>query len=975
MKPHVKREALPLEIGRATAFISYSRKDIGFVNRLEVALKARGVDARVDREDIEKGEEWWRRIQQLIAEADTVIFVLSPDSAVSLFCQNEVDCAESLKKRLVAIVARELAGQPAPAALAQLNWIFFTENAAAGASGDLDQATDELVRALEINIEWIREHTRLGLLAQRWGAHGRPREMELRGEELSQAETWLTTRPKNAPEPTDMDRAYITESRRSASARQRRTVAILISVAIAALALSGIAIWQWHTARLEFVQADQSRNEALAQRDRADQATNDAEAQRDRAVQAEGTANKSKNDALAQLERANQALAQSINNDLGLDSTPKEPRTPRQRNALWRLVFAEEPVKSDFLLSIAKSGEDTIRTAPGFAQISRALGLLRPSPSETEKLFAAAVSASQTTKGRDIYNAECLASELEALAAKLTELGAEQALGPVLQQIVQAPEYPAETTDDVFVAPTRALLALAAKLTGARAQRALVQVLQQIDRTTDKGVLEALAKVLPILAAHLTDAQAQQALNSVLRQIGDTTDVGKLWALVPIFQALPAKPTDAQAQQALERVLQQINEMADPQKLRALAEALQKLPGELTEAQSQQAFEPVLRQIAHTSDYGALQALAPKLTEPQAQRALKAVFEQIGRTTNIDLLSDLVDALNALPAKLTDVTARQVLEPMLRRIKPTTGSVELGVLSRALQVLQGKLSKAEAPQALALMLHQISRATDAATLWTLVDALPAKLNDAQAQVALDALMRWIDEKKYPFSIEALQALTAKLTDPQAQRALDPLLKWMGEITDTEIEDIQVLTASGKALDTMAAKLTDAQAQRALGLVFQQISQVTKTDPTTEDALHALSKALVALATMLSEVEAQKALDPLLRQIDQTEDPVARQLLARALQALTPKLTEPQAQKSILIATASLAWAATEEEAAGWAQALVALSSRVTDRDATIELVAAIVYPAAGDSRPRCCSRRSAHETPTRRRGRRERKRA
>ena len=146
---------------KPTAFISYSRTDIDFVNRLEDALKARGVDARVDRADIEKGEEWWTRIQQLIAEADTVIFVLSPDSAVSPICQNEVDFAEGLKKRLMPIVARNLSSQTAPAALARLNWIFFAANPAAGASGDFDQATGELVRALKTNIGDSRAHARL----------------------------------------------------------------------------------------------------------------------------------------------------------------------------------------------------------------------------------------------------------------------------------------------------------------------------------------------------------------------------------------------------------------------------------------------------------------------------------------------------------------------------------------------------------------------------------------------------------------------------------------------------------------------------------------------------------------------------------------------------------------------------------------------------------------------------------------------
>ena len=204
-----------------------------------------------------------------------------------------------MKKRLIPIVVRDLAGEPAPAALARLNYVFFIANLAAGASGDFDQATDELTRALEINIEWIREHTRLGLLARRWDAHGRPHEMELRGEELSRAETWLTTRPKNAPDPTDTHRAYVTEGRRAATARQRRTVAMLVSVVIGALALSGLAVWQWRT--------------AVGQRDRAVQAegaANVANAQA-QANAAEAKANAQKADANARQADANAAEAKA----------------------------------------------------------------------------------------------------------------------------------------------------------------------------------------------------------------------------------------------------------------------------------------------------------------------------------------------------------------------------------------------------------------------------------------------------------------------------------------------------------------------------------------------------------------------------------------------------------------------------------------------------------------------------------------
>ena len=93
--------------------------------------------------------------------------------------------------------------------------------------------------------------------------------IELRAGELSAAETWLTTRAKNAPDPTDTDRVFITQSRRAATIRQRKIVAVLVSVVIAALTLSGIAIWQWRTAVWQFVPDSQAKKTQWRRRDRA----------------------------------------------------------------------------------------------------------------------------------------------------------------------------------------------------------------------------------------------------------------------------------------------------------------------------------------------------------------------------------------------------------------------------------------------------------------------------------------------------------------------------------------------------------------------------------------------------------------------------------------------------------------------------------------------------------------------------------
>jgi hypothetical protein len=62
---------------KAKVFISYSRKDIAFADRLDRALKARDFEPLIDRTDIYAFEEWWKRVEALIAQADTVVFVLS----------------------------------------------------------------------------------------------------------------------------------------------------------------------------------------------------------------------------------------------------------------------------------------------------------------------------------------------------------------------------------------------------------------------------------------------------------------------------------------------------------------------------------------------------------------------------------------------------------------------------------------------------------------------------------------------------------------------------------------------------------------------------------------------------------------------------------------------------------------------------------------------------------------------------------
>jgi TIR domain len=122
------------EASKTKIFISYSRKDMAFADRLEAALKEHAFEPLIDRTEIYAFEDWWKRIKALIARADTFIFVLSPDAVASSICAKEVEFAASLNKRFAPIVFRRVDDNQVPEALARLNFVFFDDESQFGQS-------------------------------------------------------------------------------------------------------------------------------------------------------------------------------------------------------------------------------------------------------------------------------------------------------------------------------------------------------------------------------------------------------------------------------------------------------------------------------------------------------------------------------------------------------------------------------------------------------------------------------------------------------------------------------------------------------------------------------------------------------------------------------------------------------------------------------------------------------------------------
>ncbi|QPC83313.1 toll/interleukin-1 receptor domain-containing protein [Phototrophicus methaneseepsis] len=222
------------------AFVSYSRRNKLFVQRLEKALNDHGLEVWVDWEDIPPSADWWREIQAGIAAADNFIFIISPESVTSEVCAREIEYGVETHKRFIPVLLKEVTDPThqalIPPAINTPNWIFFREQ------DDFDAAVDTLVETIQTDLQHVQAHTRFLVKAREWDSHQRDNSYLLRGTEVQLAENWLIHAEEERPAPSELHRTYILESRRAQNARQRTQlisalVALVVSVVLLVFAV------------------------------------------------------------------------------------------------------------------------------------------------------------------------------------------------------------------------------------------------------------------------------------------------------------------------------------------------------------------------------------------------------------------------------------------------------------------------------------------------------------------------------------------------------------------------------------------------------------------------------------------------------------------------------------------------------------------------------------------------------------------
>lgn len=229
------------------AFISYAREDLASADRLATALANRGIHVLIDRTAIAPAEEFEKRLDALILEADAVVFLMSPSSLASRYCRWEVERAGELQKRIVPVVLRDFddTGYRPPEGLRKRNWIFFydlqRDEAGAPTSPTISTCPlGQVVAAITTDIEWQRAHTRHVARAELWHAGDRSEtEFLLSGVEINSAQGWANRKPADESIPqlffdhlaaslakAERDREALDARERRISARSQQLVAM-----------------------------------------------------------------------------------------------------------------------------------------------------------------------------------------------------------------------------------------------------------------------------------------------------------------------------------------------------------------------------------------------------------------------------------------------------------------------------------------------------------------------------------------------------------------------------------------------------------------------------------------------------------------------------------------------------------------------------------------------------------------------------
>ncbi|MGD1805387.1 TIR domain-containing protein [Dapis sp. BLCC M126] len=232
-------------------FVSYSRADSDFARQLNDALQTQGKTTWFDQESIATATDFQQEIYRGIEQSDNFLFIISPESVNSPYCADEVEYAKSLNKRFVTVLHRKVNLAELHPELAKVQWLDFNRY-----EGDFYANFSELMRTLNIDREYVREHTKMLHKALEWKQRNKTIDLLLRGSEYTRAYEWLqlTITKSKQPPVTENMKEFILQSKSVERLQKlRKKTKKIIFRPLEAISLTILILYSWQLPTQRFL--------------------------------------------------------------------------------------------------------------------------------------------------------------------------------------------------------------------------------------------------------------------------------------------------------------------------------------------------------------------------------------------------------------------------------------------------------------------------------------------------------------------------------------------------------------------------------------------------------------------------------------------------------------------------------------------------------------------------------------------------
>jgi len=192
--------------------LSYSEQDSLMMEKVRNSLRREGFTVWTNKTDIQTGVAFQAAIEQGIEQADSIVYLMSPDAISSAYCQQEVNFALSLNKRIIPVLIKAIDTEQLQPGLRALQYIDLSDN---HVELDYQQDESQLIRILRQEAAYYQAHKILLTKALKWKRQNANPTILLRGYNLHHAEAWLKIAKQHPTHPgLPLQEAFIGESRR-----------------------------------------------------------------------------------------------------------------------------------------------------------------------------------------------------------------------------------------------------------------------------------------------------------------------------------------------------------------------------------------------------------------------------------------------------------------------------------------------------------------------------------------------------------------------------------------------------------------------------------------------------------------------------------------------------------------------------------------------------------------------------------------